>query len=383
MPDGLTNDLAWIALCVGILAAILAARDLPVSLAVAVAAVRVAIPLAYFMWCSDDLWTDLDDVTYFEQGQELLRNGYNPLSVWLDPEGIDLLKALSNGHHVLYGWWNLLSQYLFGDHYYSAVFLNVLLTFVTAHLMSRIVRNLGFSRGYQVCLHLFLLLHWDILTWSSLLNVKDVLVQTMTVASLYFCMAFFQRRQARYLIAFAAMIPLFYWIRFYVPYVMLIAALMSVLALWSGGVKYVLFGAGAATFFLLLPAMGQYAEYLQGDTFWYGVFRFTLTPVPWRNAEGSYLLIASILHWIMLVPALVGAWLLGRASPLARLALFYLVLVISFYALTEELQGPRQRLQVSFVIAWAQFQFLWAFVPASAAVPAVRAEMAPVLAAAA
>lgn len=43
----------------------------------------------------------------------------------------------------------------------------------------------------------------------------------------------------------------------------------------------------------------------------------------------------------------------------ARILLLYLLIVIGFYGIFPELQGPRHRVQVVFIIAWMQFDFLW------------------------
>jgi hypothetical protein len=92
------------------------------------------------------------------------------------------------------------------------------------------------------------------------------------------------------------------------------------------------------------------------------------------------------LHWVFFLPALCGAAWLWRESRAARLALIYLACLVGLYAITEELLGPRQRFQVAFVFAWAQFHFAWHMrpqpVPAriqTAGVPVLKKHLEPAL----
>ena len=48
----------------------------------------------------------------------------------------------------------------------------------------------------------------------------------------------------------------------------------------------------------------------------------------------------------------------------SRLFLIYAALIIVSYAVTEELLGPRHRFQLTFILAWMQFHFLWQMRPA-------------------
>ena len=48
--------------------------------------------------------------------------------------------------------------------------------------------------------------------------------------------------------------------------------------------------------------------------------------------------------------------LLARASRVGLLFVLYLLVVVGFYAIVPDIQGPRQRLQLTFAISWLQFQ---------------------------
>ena len=74
----------------------------------------------------------------------------------------------------------------------------------------------------------------------------------------------------------------------------------------------------------------------------------------------------SMLHLLMLVPAVVGAMILWRDSPMLRLPIVYAVLVLVLFAAFPGQQGPRYRHQVVFVLVWAQFTFIWQLLRAAA-----------------
>ncbi len=58
-----------------------------------------------------------------------------------------------------------------------------------------------------------------------------------------------------------------------------------------------------------------------------------------------------------------GTWQLWQSSRTFRLFIIYLLVVLSFYAVVEDIRGSRQRAQLSFIFAWVQFQFLWSLRP--------------------
>jgi hypothetical protein len=166
------------------------------------------------------------------------------------------------------------------------------------------------------------------------------------------------------LAGFAAVAAFFYWIRFYVPFVMLASSCVWMLSQWQDNRKYLVVPAALAGCQFVLPLLYQWQYMLDFSTAYSGMLRFALTPRPWGIEECySFLLVPSLLHWIFCVPGLIGAWMLWQKSPVARLYLIHVAFVFLSYSVTKELLGPRQRLQVSFIIAWAQFHFLWELRP--------------------
>lgn len=360
MAEGLTFNLFLAAFMVGILGFWIASRDLSYPVALFVSFVKVAIPFAYFAWFYDGTWTFLDDMGYLSQGIEMLRLGYTPVTALTNPEGLQQLMSMSGGQHILYGWWNLLGQYLFGEHYYSAVFLNVALTFISGFFFVHILRELEFGKQYQHLFLVFFLLQWDVLVWSSFINLKDTLIMTLTIISLLLVVKISKNIRILDLAALALVFFIFLWIRLYIPFLILMTAGLWMLFQWHDKRKYLLLPVAALTLYFLFQRYSSMLVFLQADTLLFGLFRFPLTPQPWSIENNySFLLLPSIFHWILFVPMLFAGWILWRRSRLTRLILIYLIVVVFFYAIVPELQGPRQRFQLTFIIAWMQFHFLW------------------------
>jgi hypothetical protein len=375
--EGFTTDLVLLAFCAWGASALIAGRDMPLPLALVLAAVRVSVPVVYFALYFDATWNVGDDLVYAAHGRELLNCGYNPVTVLLHDHGRGYLQSLSQGHHVLYGWWNLLAMSFFGEHYYAPVFLNVVVTFIGGSLLARTVRQLGFSAGYSLGLQIFWLLHWDLIAWSSLLNIKDVLVQTLTIAILYCLVGFVVERKTRFLVGFLMIAQLFWWIRFYVPVIVLTAVMIWMLTQWNDSRKYLFVPLGAMAYYFVAPLISGAKDYWQFNTLFYGTVRFTLTPIPWNVEQVyEYLVIPTSLHWLSFIPAMIGAGFLWGESKYARLFFIYLACLVGLYAITEDLLGPRQRFQVAFLFAWAQFHFAWKMQPAwsDAAMPSAHRE---------
>lgn len=371
MGQGLTGDLLLAAFAVWLLSVWILCRDLPRALAVPVATLKMALPVFYFAYLYDGTWTFKDDWTYFYIGTMLLQAGYHPITIFFSREGIFHLAVLSGGQHVLYYWYNLLAQYLFGTHYYAPVFLNVGLTCITGAFLYRIARIAGLKRSYAQGLLLFFLLHWDILAWSSLANLKDILVLTLTAGAHYFMVRLLLVRErplikgfnAGFLLAFLfAML----FIRYYLPVLITCAlGVWSVLKMRGWWKLVIPTLAGGVVLFVMKTRMRLPRRLVGSLSFSPGVIaagfiHFWLTPQPWSISPSySFLFLPSILHWLMFIPALIGGYRLWKQYPVATYLLIYLIVASLFYAVVEELQGPRSRVQLVFIIAWAQYHFLY------------------------
>lgn len=360
MAPGLTLPLFGPALVVALLGYVVLRRHLSFAPAVLVAGVRVLVPLVYFS-SFPLIWTFSDDLAYLHQAAEMQRLGYGPLTALL-PDGVVRLGVVAGSTHILYGWYNLLAITVFSPHYHAPVLLNVLMTFVAAAFLSDILRELEFGERYRRGCVVFFLLHWDLVVWTSFLNLKDVLIMTLTILALRLLFRLRDGVRVRDLLALVVIFVLFSALRFYVPILLLAAFVGWLLLGWPGRRKWFLVALAGAVGLLIVP-WGTAAAYVRPAGIAVGLVRFLLTPRPWAIDPGySFLLFASIAHWVLVVPALVAGVLLWRSSPGARLPLLYFFLVLLLYALVPDAQGPRRRVQATFILAWMQFHFLWLLV---------------------
>jgi hypothetical protein len=374
VAEGFTNDLVFEAGVAALVALLIAWHDMPLILAAPAVLLRVGMTALYFALFFDGSWCMADDLNYFDDSARMLRDGFNPISVLFTSDGLDALYNAATGHHILYYWWNMTAMYCFGEHYYAAIFLNVLCTFVSGFLLNRIATMLGFSRNYRVGLELFFLLHWDGITWGAFVNLKDCLVQMLTVAGMYCVVRFCLLRDWWSVIGFAVILQLFYWVRFYLPVLILVSTVIWAVWQWRDPRKYLLLPIICAATYFAVPTIGNSGDAIEPRGFVYGFCVILVSPLPWQwiREEFWVLGVASGFHLLFLLPAAYGAWQLWQTSRMFRLFIIYLFVVLSFYAVVEDLRGARQRFQLSFIFAWLQFQFLWSMRPAAApkAVPA-------------
>ena len=361
MPEGMTNDLLIIAFFVALVSSWVASRVVHWPRGILLAVIRVSVPLAYFAWFSNGTWMHQDDYGYMEQGLIALSAHHHPLLMPFDG-GYDVLVSESGGFHILYGWWNMLSFWLFSDHYYAPVFMNVGLTFVGGYFLSKILALSGFTEAYRRWFYMFYLIHWDIITWSSFTNLKEVLVQTLTLLSLWLFLYLIKQQGLKkilLIIIWIASLTVFFWLRFYVPLFILLAV-----GIWMLYERYLIMlifvlPVAALGLIILYPFISDYIQYLDFTFLIYGPVRTFLTPQPWNiQEEYGYLAIASIIHWVLAIPTLIGAFVLWKRYPSLRLLLIYSVTILALYSFFPAQQGPRHRVQVSPILALAQFFFL-------------------------
>ncbi len=365
MSAGLSPELLFAAFCIFSFGMAISLRLVSVPSALAITCIKVGLPLFYFAYCFDVDWALIDGLHYFSSGQELRAAGYSPIDMF-DPEAVIASMVIAGGHHVLYDWYNVIAQWLFGEIYASAVFLNVALTFWAAFILNRIALKFDFSQAYANGLFIFFLLHWELLSWTTVANLKDTLVLFLTVLTFYLGINYSLLRRKRDIFLICLLLFLFYWIRFYVPLLMIAALTAYAVPMMKGRRRLIVLVTVivAATAFVaaiglngLVDDAGQLAL---GPVILLGTFKVIMVPRPWGiDPDYSFLTIAAVLHWIFVVPAVLGLISLWRGRPGLRCMIIYFVIILLFYGAFEELQGARQRIQVLFIYAWAQFHFMW------------------------
>ncbi len=339
-------------------------RILGFPLALLVSFIKAAVIVIYFSSFFNGIGLRSDDLVYYLQGRAMMANGFDPLSGLFTPEGWGTLVSMA-GFHILYGWWSLLGQWLFGPYYWAPIALNVIVTFVSAVFLNKLMKAEGLSTQYRKWFVVFFLLHWDLLVWSSTLNLKDCLVMTLTIMSLwYFSKLIIHKVRGKERIVtllLSTIVSLVFLIlRLYTPILILITVMLwSVLRngrqlIWLTPLAMV----GALS--VIHYFGGIPLEYFDLEGVLIGAIRFLTTPQPWKVSDTyDFILLPSIMHWVFIVPVACSIIALWGHSDTSRLFIIYLMVATLFYAFVDELQGVRHRVQLIFVIAWLQYYFLW------------------------
>lgn len=357
------------AACLALASGLILWRTMPPRWVALTVLVRFGIAVLYFLWFADGRWTMLDDVTYLRQGTALMEAGYDALTVLTDRAAFSELVLMSGGFHVLYAWVNLVWVSLVGPWYFVPVLGNVFLTFLAARVLWGLARDAGFGPRYASALAVFFLLHWDVIAWSSFVNLKDTLVLLLTVVLMRALVQFTLAPHWRPMVIAALTGFAFLWLRFYVPVVAVLA--LAVRSASTGGfvaryrwrVMSLAVVGMAAVAAWLGPTTLQLLDtrlVLSPASVGLGFVRMLLGPQPWSlSPEHDFLLLPTILHLTFVVPTILGAVMLWRMAPPVRLPLLYTGVILVLFAAFPEQQGPRHRYQVVFMTAWAQLTVLW------------------------
>lgn len=344
----------------GFALALYATRMLLWSLFAAV--LKSSIFIIYYAVFFDGTFTFVDDWNYLENGKILLSQGMSTVNMFSHlPE----LCAQIGGRHVVYYLVNADSFRLFGSYYYAPVALNIILTFFAAAFTSAAVqRGVGVSKRLAAGLFVFMVLHPDVVAWSTVMNGKDILVLTGTVLVVY-VVSLSESRQYLWPILLASFVGLLlFFTRFYVP-LMLLGALFGALALSPAGrqspLLWVLVVAGLGIVFSVLGWNGLLSAYERFHAEFvnplYGVPRIALTPIPFHTVEQyAFLNLVQVFHWAMMPILVYGVYRVWRRATLtARFMVIYFLLMLLLYGMFDTLQGGRQRVQLDGLIAIFQF----------------------------
>ena len=351
--EGLTAPLAWTAIVVALACALVLRPCVGARAAYVLAVLKVGITTVFFTFGDTGAWRILDDVTYTEEAARLLASGFGVGRILADPlapEVVEAARGIGVGYYLL----NVLAQALFGPHYWSTVFLNVLLSCIAARALFRLLLLAEVERPYRFGFLVFFLLHWDVLAWSSFLNLKDTLVLALSAWMCAWGAVILRRPSVFPFVMLAANAFVLYFVRHYAP-VLFLGVFGAALAVARRGVWIPVFLAGAAVA-LAAGVGGTDLSHVDPSAPLAGAVSFLVTPRPWAVSENyGFLVLPSVLHWLLLPLAFLGGLSLWRLKP-ARLALLFGLALVAFYAVVPHLVGPRHRFQLAFLLAWMQFE---------------------------
>lgn len=313
----------------------------------------------YIYFSSGELvYTLLDDLQYFN-GSIVIYNNLNEM---------ELLGQLFNqaqGIHILYYIHNIFSIFIFGQNYYSPVALNILLTVISSLILYKICINLLISKHNSLFIAILFCLHWDILSWSSFLNIKDILVQLLLLLTVHI----YLENKKNFKVMFFKLLPvlgMIYFLRFYLVFFILLAIFLTSKRLTKTYIfKFILI---SFVFLVLLfvfdkNVLTKFLNQIHFD-FLLNLVRFLLTPVPFNYDDGyNFLVFSALLTWITFPFFLIGLFVLIKKKLDGYNFIIILnLLLVLFYAGFDELLGPRQRFMLVpyfTIVTFFGFQYLY------------------------
>lgn len=313
--------------------------------------------LIYYIYFGDYIYLK-DDLIYYQNALMFLEK-YSVLDLFSNSESIAYAMQLSGGKHISYMIYGSFFISFFYESYFTPIVFNVVLSIFSGVILYSLSRLAEFPRNYSIGLSLFFTLAPAVFVWSSYFNIKESLLVFLILLSFYLFSSFIANKRRMSIFALSIVIFALLFTRFYILLPIFFAMAFYFVKLNLRNFFYFLcflIFVVFVAYFLNLPW-----HLLQLGGVFSGVSRFLLTPQPWTIvSEYKFLLIPSIVNWLLFVPMVLGIallWLSNRRF--VRSYIVFALLLIGLYGVFPELQGPRHRFVIYFVLSWAQFHTIY------------------------
>ena len=352
--------LAQSALMVWALGALMLSWVMPKYLAAIVMAVKMAVPVCFFILFFQPEWqVGGDDQGYFDEAFYFYELGLDPLRIFAHSHPWYLLN--SDPGRAFFFYYLFIGLYFFGGSYYSAVFLNLLISALATVFLAKAVRDIdrrkGFSEGFAV----FLALHWSVIAWSSFLILKEPLV-TCLMAGVIFGLSGHRNalRFSRLFVAGACLFLLL-WVRYYLPPLIVAGVATALFFSLKKQQKWLAFALLPLIMWHGLDELRYFLRLADWGNAIYGTIHFVLQPLPMRVSEPvEFLLIPSILHWGVFPFAIVGVFLmLVQGHRISFVIIAMAGVAVVFYGLVPDLASTRHRAPIDALLAVMQYFGIW------------------------
>jgi hypothetical protein len=331
------------------------------TIALLIATLKTSFFILYFGYIFDGTYTTRADDEYY------LVTGYQLYMFFLDGTSevtIDNIRNIVGASHFIYNILNAIAFLLFGVFYFSPVVINIIISAAAAVISVKIIKQQQILCGRHLnYFFLFFVLHPELLSWSTVFNLKDTLVLFMHVLLLYAVSLFvLQKKMAALFIGLSATVILV-GLRFYVPFIFGLSFLMYIITGMKLNFKKVItFGTSMSLFFLFAVPWNYFTYSLKVYKTSMinpltGTVHFLLAPRPFFTDEIYRVLnFASLIHWLFFPMFLMGIYVgLKPKNKFIYFLFIYLLTFTFFYGSFEFLNGSRHRLQLLFAISVFQF----------------------------
>jgi hypothetical protein len=339
------------------------------GLSLGVAALKSGLFLIYFGFLFDGTFTFRDDWKYLRFGEELVQNGVGIFNLM---HNYDYVRSTVKSANLFYYVYDATALVVFGHGYFAPVAANILLTFIAAGMLTKAARlGLGMGRRASIGLFVFLALSPSLLAWSTVANLKDILVATGTAGIVYAVALVETGKPKRAVMVTIGCGLILALTRFYVPLMLGAAFGIVLLASRRGRRSPWLWLAGVVALAVVVHELGhdsiggaihQFRSRLSDPVI--GVLRFVLTPIPFHTQQQyAFLNLPQVFFWAMLPLQLYGIVSVWRSKRITgRFMVIYFVMMTLLYGAFPTLQGPRHRIQIDGLIVIFQYMGVLALV---------------------
>jgi hypothetical protein len=287
--------------------------------------------------------------------------------------------------HTFYYYYSFLVSKVLGLYYFVPVACNIIFTFISGYYLYKFSNFYGVGDVAAKNISFLYIVHWDILAWSSFVNLRDVLISGFIIIIIYFYAIFIEKH--RYLDLLKLIFALFVlsYLRTHLVYIFFAVFFAHIIVIisfncssnYSSSYSSILkakiprFSRGInLTIILLIGLILIYYNnnlisnvYLHLAPFInmsipYGMVRFLLSPVPFTHTFNGYgfLFFSSILHWATFPFLIYGVYLLHKVNKrMSFLMLLFVSTIVILLGIYDYAQGPRQRLMLIPIFAMYQY----------------------------
>jgi hypothetical protein len=320
--------------------------------------IKALVFFSYFYFFFNGTYTSgFDDYVYITKGALLIHELQDK------PLGSIELIHVAGSFHFLYTAISAIAQYCFGeDHYFSLVAVNVIASFICGYFAYAIIKTLYHNENLSRVFFIFMVMFPSLLSWSSVFAGKDTFVLLGHLIFIYAYSNFINNHNTKGIFLIVLALLLTINLRFYVAPFFLIIIFIKIKKQFST----CLFALALIILAVFSDLFAQYSGLIQGGIYYlkgnilnvpYNMFRFWLTPRPFfEELNYSFLLLANIFNWICFPIFLLGILkCIFSKNRFVTFMLLYISVFTIFYGVVDFLNGPRQRLQLTFAIIY----FLW------------------------
>ena len=331
----------------------------------------------YFYYSAD--YHFYDDVVYFVISKEQFE-AIGPIKIFFN---ISNAQSLIGTNHIAYWIYVYLSGILFGFYYFSAVFCNIILSLLSSYILYLTLIRLNFSKIFCSLFFLFTVIHWETIAWTSFVSSKEPLVYFTIVLTFYNLVLIKVNKKINIInliyISFALIIVS--QIRTYILiFLLVIFSFYAIFLIKLPKQKiyrlllfltptiiiptfvYINFEAiyFSLNFAYISITNNQSIDYANIP---YGIAKFLLTPNPLNiSSNYGFYYLPAFLHILFIPFVLLGSVMMLKRENLPLICyLILFITIVIFYSMFPEIQGARQRYQISMVIIFMQFLPLYKF----------------------